>query len=121
MQHRCWLSASYIEGCQDVEADQLSRVFNDRLEWQLDPTIFRSVCHALYCQPDIDLFVSRINANLSRFMSFQPDPHAVATDAIVHPWNTYTLVYLFPPFSLITKCLQKIWSEQATAVIITPL
>ena len=68
MQHRCWLTSSYIEESANTEANMLSRVFNDRTEWQLDPEVFLSVCQALQLHHEIDLFASRINIQLPVYM-----------------------------------------------------
>ena len=32
-------------------------------------------------QPDIDLFASRLNHKLEKYISFRPDPNAMAVDA----------------------------------------
>ena len=64
MRHNCWLSASYIHGSVNSEADMLSRVFNDRIEWHLNTSIFTNICSFFHASPEIDLFASRINTQL---------------------------------------------------------
>ena len=92
------ISVIHILGKLNVLADHKSRIFNDSLEWMLDPRIVREVVAKLG-QPDIDLFASRVNHQIPEFVSWRPEPNAVATDAFNLTWN-YHLSYLFPPFSL---------------------
>ncbi|XP_072030413.1 uncharacterized protein [Amphiura filiformis] len=40
IERHVWLSASYIPGVDNVQADFASRNFNDRTEWSLNPQIF---------------------------------------------------------------------------------
>ena len=69
----------------------------------------------------IDLFASRLSAQLPRCMSWKPDPGAVATDALSQPWGDNSN-YAFPPFSLIGRCLSKIRREEVQKVVlIAPL
>ena len=51
-----WLSAIYLPGCKNVEADAESRVFNDRTEWMLDPQIFKRITNK-FGSPEIDLLL----------------------------------------------------------------
>ena len=52
----------------------------------LNPMIFREVVAKLR-QPDIDLFASRVNHHIPGFVSWRPEPNAVATDALNLTWN----------------------------------
>ena len=113
-----WLSAVHIPGVQNEVADRKSRVFNDRHEWMLNKRIFTQLC-SFFGTPVIDLFASKLNAQLRRYISWKPDPCAEAVDAFSITWhNTY--FYAFPPFSLIGKCLRKIESDEADGLIIVP-
>ena len=60
-----------------------------------------------------------LNAQLPRYVSCNPDPHATFVDAFSIPW-TGEYFYAFPPFSLIHKCLKKIEAEQAEGVLVVP-
>ena len=44
----------------------------------------------------------------------------MGTDAFSIPWK-FKLCYLFPPFPLIQKCIQKIKQDQTDALLITPV
>ena len=74
----------------------------------------------VFGQPDIDLFASRLNAQIMTYVSWKPDPKASFIDAFSIKWSN-CLFYAFPPFCLISRCLQKIIQDQATGIIIVPL
>ena len=113
------ISAEYIKGCDNVVADRESRVKNFDSEWQLDPLVFRKLCR-LFFLPDSDLFATRINTQLSRFVSWKPDPDACHTNAFTLSW-TKGLNYAFPPFSIIGRVLKKIQEDKATLLVVLPL
>ena len=54
----------------------------------------------------MDLFASKINHKLRKYISYLPDVQASAIDAFSLQW-TNDLFYIFPPFSLAAKILQK--------------
>ena len=60
-----------------------------------------------------------LNAQLPRYVSCNPDPHATFVDTFSIPW-TGEYFYAFPPFTLIHKCLKKIEAEQAEGVLVVP-
>lgn len=117
--HDIWLSAEHIAGILNVHADYESRHVDDRLEWALFPDVFDRLS-ARFGTPAIDLFASRLNAKLPQFVSWRPEPGALNVNAFTISWaNTY--MYMFPPFSLITKCVQKLLVEGGDALLIAPL
>ena len=73
-------------------------------EWQLNPSIFKKVTNFLSFIPDIDCFANRINTQLSKYISYRPDPNAYHVDAFSVSWKHFRC-YLFPPFSLIGRVL----------------
>ena len=76
-------------------------------------------CVSIFGKPDIDLFASRINHQLSNYVSWRPDPGAKAVDAFSINWSP-TYNYCFPPFSRILKVLQKIQQDKAQAIVVVP-
>ena len=118
-QRNIWLTAVHIPGVENVEADKQSRRSHSQLEWTLDRTIFRDCINAAKVEPNIDLFASRINHQLQPYVSWHPDPGAVAIDAFHLSWKQY-VPYMFPPFSLISRVLQKIQQEKVQGIIIVP-
>ena len=113
-----WLYPVYIAS-EDNLADQPSRNIYMDAEWQLNPAISQSIIFILKCSPDIDLFASRLNTQLPKYVSYHPDPHAYTTDAFSIPW-TGLKFYCFPAFSCVSQCLQKIRADQATGIIVVP-
>ena len=95
-----WISAEHLPGTQNTIADKESRIFNDGTEWMLRPHLFeRIVAH--FGQHTLDLFASRLNTQLEKYVSWKPDPGALFVDAFARPWNSF-FIYAFPPFSLLT-------------------
>jgi hypothetical protein len=118
MSHSIHLSAVHIAGVKNTVADRLSREFSERLEWMLDRTVFLQLTQRLG-YPQVDLFASRINRQIPRFVSWRPDPEAWKTDAFSINWSQI-LGYAFPPFNLILKVLKKVQSEGTDLLLITP-
>ena len=114
-----WLSAEFIAGKDNIQADRASRKFNEDIEWCLEESVFSVISSSLGC-PVIDLFASRLNNKVSRFASWQPDPDAETTDAFSITWNN-DFFYAFPPFSLIPLCLKKCLLDQAEGILIAPI
>lgn len=115
-----WLSAQYIPGEQNCEADSESRLLNDRTEWHLCRIIFSKLCSVLNFSPQVDLFASRLNFQVNCYVSWKPDPGAYAVNAFHMNWNNIE-AFLFPPFSVIPRVLQKLSTEQGRALIVVPL
>ena len=114
-----WLTAAHIPGTKNVEADRESRVFSDNKEWMIRPDIFRKITD-IWGDPSIDLFASRLNHQVSCYVSWKPDPGAAFIDAFSITWDKQ-LFYAFPPFSLIARCLQKIQTDSAEGFMIVPM
>ena len=115
-----WLSAAYIQSALNVEADSQSRMDHDNIEWELNDKIFKEICN-MFGHPDVDLFASRLNHKIDKYISWKPDPFAIAVDAFTVNWNVFK-PYIFAPFSLIAKILQKIEMDQVQeAIIVVPL
>lgn len=113
-----WIVAAHIPGEQNVIADKHSRTTRDNMEWQLCPDTFQKIC-TLFGTPDIDLFASRLNHQLPRYMAWKPDPGAEAVDAFLESWGRL-FAYIFPPFNLVGRVLKKIEDENVKAIVIVP-
>jgi hypothetical protein len=114
-----WLSAAHIPGVSNISADALSRDLNLDLEWMLSRSAFNKVV-GLFGQPDIDLFASRLNAQIENYESWKPDPLARYVDAFTVDWSVF-FFYAFPPFCLLSRCVHKITQEKASGVLVIPL
>ena len=119
LDHNIFVSAAHIPGVDHVVADRESRNINMDAEWQLNPILLQSALKELNVDPEVDLFASRVNAQLSRFMSFRPDPQAEVIDAFSVSWKDLKF-YAFPPFSILGRALQKVQRDGATGVLVVP-
>ena len=64
--------------------------------------------HILGVNPDLDLFASRINTQLSSYVSFKPDPRAKAVDGKRTLWTGMIQDFmLFHHFASFLKCCKK--------------
>ncbi|CAG2227253.1 Leucine-rich repeat-containing protein 56 [Mytilus edulis] len=113
-----WLTCTHIAGKENL-ADKKSREFDDKLEWKLKRSVFDQLC-TLWQRPDIDLFASRLNFQLENYCSWKPDPLSAFIDAFSINWSYFQFVYLFPPFSLLSRCIFKIREDGARGVVIAP-
>jgi hypothetical protein len=104
--------AVHIRGEDNVLADMLSRrEVLLRNEWRLGTETFRWVCdNSPWGRPLCELFANKLNHHLESYVSPCPDPAAWAIDALVCTWPD-TVLYAFPPFSILDKTLTKILQE----------
>ena len=101
------LRARHIPGRLNVIADKLSphnQVI--QTEWCLSQQVFNRLC-SNWVQPQIDLFASRFNHKLPKFVSPVPDSTAWAVDALSLSWSNLD-VYAFPPVSLLSQVISKL-------------
>ena len=69
----------------------------------------------------VDLFATRLNAQLKHLVSWRPEPNPVGTDALHLPLDRWEAKYAFPPFCLIEKCSRKVREDQASLVLVAPV
>ena len=113
------ISATHIPGRLNEEADLQSRKQELRTEWKLAEDAFVYILQHFHRAPEIDLFASRINYQIKPFLSYRPDPEAMTINAFLVSW-TNTIFYAFPPFSIISKTLQKAFMDKAEGIIVVP-
>ena len=80
---------AHISGKQN----SFSRIFNETIEWKLSTHLFQKIS-CMFWNPTLDLFASRINYQIGRYISWEPDPKAIAIDAFSIKWNT-EFYYIF--------------------------
>ena len=103
-----WLTAAHIPGKKNTAAAHAeSRKINLDAEWQLNSQMLQQVLLQLQVQPSVDLLTLRINRQMSCYVSYRPDSHAIAVDALSMSWKQ-TEFYTFLPFGVIPWVLQKI-------------
>ena len=119
LDHHITVEAFHLPGKLNTHADSLSRELNPNTEWMLNPDIFLRITGVFFV-PDIDLFASRLNCQISTYASWKPDPGAKAIDAFSLDWHNLS-PYMFPPFSLLGKSLAKLKREKVSdAIIVAP-
>ena len=119
IERNIWLSAAYITSQANFKADKMSRISHQNSEWELSQTMFDRIV-TNFGMPSLDLFASRLNHKCDRYVAWQPDPFAEAVDAFSLDWGKEKLLYIFPPFCIINRVLQKIDLDEADAIIIVP-
>ena len=119
LERNLFLSALYVPGILNKIADLLSHLKLKSTEWLLNPRIFKQIIN-VYRMPVLDVFACVLNHQVPKYFSWTLDPQAVGIDAFSVNWNK-CLLYMFPPFSLIKKCLRKIIEDKATVLLITPV
>lgn len=109
-QHRVRLHIEWLPGVDNVIADQESRRAYDSADWKLHPQLFQEINHR-FGPLDIDMFATRVNKQLPRFWSRDPDIGAEASDAFAQHWQHLERPYAHPPYHLIGRVLAKINKE----------
>ena len=114
-----WLSAAHIRGVHKIKADLESRRTNDNTEWMLDRALLNNALSQLSLGPNIDLFASGLNNQFPQYVSFTPDPGAIAVNAFSLNLR-HLKFYAFPPFSVINAFLQRVRRDRASGILIMP-
>ena len=113
-----FISVCYIASSVNC-ADFNSRHFSDTTEWFLKKDIFLRLSDHFF-KPDIDLFASRLNFQIQKFVSWFPQPGAYRSDAFSLCWSHFS-PYIFAPFNMISKVLNKIVEDKVSkALLIVP-
>ena len=112
------LTAVHRPGKQNQRADLLSRWKKDHTDIRLSDKAFELV-QEKFGPHSVDLFATRDNARLHRFVSWRPDPAAAATDAFLFPLKGEN-PYCFPPIACIPRLLQEVLHQQATVTVVAP-
>ncbi|CAH3188645.1 unnamed protein product [Porites evermanni] len=103
--------SKHITGKINTQADTLSREISSNLERSLNGEVFQEIISQTFI-PEIDLLASRLNAKTAKFISWHPQPGAVAIDAFSLSWANMNC-YTFSPFSLLPRVLPKIRQDKA--------
>lgn len=116
-----WISPFHIPGKLNVRADKLSRnkKCNEDMEWALEQEIYEKISCKMGASC-IDLFASTKNHKHRIYVSYMPEKEAYAINAFSIPWK-YKLHYVFPPFSVIGRIIQKMCEDQAELILVAPL
>lgn len=118
LQTRTTLCATYIPGKINDRADKLSRRKRDRTDWMLHRNLFSRLSRQ--CGPfTLDLFATRLNAQVARYVSRFPDPGSVSVDAFRQDLRKER-AYANPPFNLITRLLAMVKRQRARLTVVLP-
>lgn len=112
------LSARYLQGTLNVEADRLSRV-SPTYEWKLHPRVFQCIDN-MWGPHTVDRFATVMNSQLPQYNSFQYDPCTSGVDALAQSDWADQNNYCNPPWRLIPRVLEKLVQQKAEATIIAP-
>jgi hypothetical protein len=114
-----WITSVYIPGVANIRADTESRRKHDYSEFELSTHMFNKITKQLDVQPGIDLFATRLNYKVEKYISLKRDPGAHYVDAFTVQWKEQ-LSYAFPPTNQIGRVLQKARQENACILLICP-
>ena len=114
-----WISSSGIPGVENTMAGKMSRIFNDSTEWMLSHKLFKILCDKFQFSPQIDLFATRLNKQIDKYVSWMPDPYCIAVNAFNFSWKTHE-IYVFPPFSLVGAAISKLIRGNMIGTMIIP-
>ena len=116
-QRQIVLRARHIPGHLNVIADKLSRHGQViQTEWSLLQEVFDQICRRWH-KPEVDLFATKFNHKLPRFVSPVPDLLAWKVDALSVPWQGLD-AYVFPPVALLGKVVSKLMDQGFHRVIL---
>lgn len=87
----------------------------DCSDWMLNQQIFQQIQNALG-PLHVDLFASRLTAQLPCFFSWRPDPLAEATNALLQNWEEIQ-GYANPPWNLLGRVLAKVKKNLAQRIV----
>ena len=85
----------------------------------LNQKFFIKIISKFQFKKEVDVFVSRLNAQLPVFVSYHPDPETMHINTF-SPSRRDRSFYAFPPFVIIGKVLHKIVLDVATGIIVVP-
>ena len=111
-----YIQAEHLPGVQNCLADKASRTCIDSTDWKIQPKLIKQ----FLVDRDTDLFATRLTHQLPRYVSWHPDPKAIAADAFSLNWATLR-GYAFPPFNLIPQTLIKVLKDKTTIVLVAPV
>ncbi|GFS00317.1 reverse transcriptase/ribonuclease h/methyltransferase [Elysia marginata] len=114
------VTAIHIPGKDNLVADRESRLDKREIEWQLNKDVFRKL-DAMFGPFEIDLFASRLNVQVPKYISWKCDQGAWAVDAMLAAWTSLDRMYAFPLFSLLPAVFQKMHREKVDILVVLPL
>ncbi|KAA6359137.1 MAG: hypothetical protein EZS28_045336 [Streblomastix strix] len=118
-ENKCRIRSNHIPGMDNIGADQLSG-FKDSQDLQLHPELFKEICLEFRIKPEVDLFASTNNKQITPLFSRILEAQSEGVDAMMQDWSQYKIIYAFPPPIIIMETLYKIIRDNVTALLILP-
>ena len=94
----------------NIRADRLSPWKHDHTNIRLNLKVFNMIDQG-YGPHSGDLFATQDNGLLDRFVSWRPNPSAIALDAFMFPLKGKN-PYCFPPITCISQLLREVLSDR---------
>ena len=110
--------STHLSGILNGKADFLSHhsIRNDRTEWCISPETKPFILEHTEFTPNIDLFASHLNYQITPYCSLKRDPHSFRVNSFTLDWNNWR-AYAFPPFCLLNRCLAKIENDEVKDIV----
>lgn len=112
----------YVPSRNNVEADELSRLWNYRFDWRLDPEIFGKfmsfVLRNKHPVPVIDRFATAANTVLRRFNSLYDDTGSEGNFWLCDPSKSVS--WMNPPWNMFQEVIDFLQRFSCTAWILAP-
>jgi hypothetical protein len=112
------LSAEFLPGVENTEADTLSRQPLTSDDWVLRWSAFQKV-QRQFGKMTVDSFADEHNTRLRRFASAVPHHKSVSTSGMLVDFRAER-AYCFPPPRLIPQLLTTLVNQGASAVVVVP-
>ncbi|KAA6353594.1 MAG: hypothetical protein EZS28_050879, partial [Streblomastix strix] len=87
-ENQCRIISNHIPGVDNIRADELSR-FKDSWDLQLQPELFKEICLEFRIKPEVDLFASTNNKQITPFFSRILEAQSEGVDAMMQDWSQY--------------------------------
>ena len=114
-----WISSSHISGAENTITDKMFRVFSDNTEWMLSIELFKVLCGKLQFSQQVDLFATRLNKQIHKYVYWMPGPSYVAVNVLNFSWKTHK-IYAFPPFNPVGAAISKLIRDNTIGIMIIP-
>jgi ribonuclease HI len=112
------LQAIHVPGVDNILPDALSRL-SPSGDYSLRQGVLQRALELLGAEIQIDWFACRRNRQHEQYCTLQNDRKAAGRDALQQDWSTKQGL-MHPPIPLLTRCLEKVSREHASAVLVLP-
>ena len=104
--YNLYISAEHARGVNNVEADYISRNQNNSGEWSFCQITFEKIKEFFDSILTLDLFTTRINCKVKRFVSWFPDLQSICFGIFCQTF-TKEIYYVFTLFNCVVKLKEK--------------